>query len=69
MSKYPVPVSPKRIVSSFPSALHLSASSIAARIAWLDSGAGSMPSVRANCCAAANTSVCFTLTASMSFWS
>ena len=39
---------PKTIVSALPSALQRSASSIAARIACADSGAGSVPSVRAN---------------------
>ena len=38
---------------------------LATRMAWLDSGAGRMPSIRANCSAASKTLVCSTDTASM----
>ena len=66
MSKYPVPVSPKTMVLASPVSRHFTASSMAARIAWLLSGAGRMPSVRANSRAAAKTLVCSTETASIS---
>ena len=69
MSKYPVPVRPKTIVSARPVSLHPSASSIAQRIAWADSGAGRVASVRARSVAAPKTYVCSTLVASISFWS
>ena len=58
MSKLPWPQSPKRITRSSPASRAASASSIAARIAWAGSGAGMMPSVRANWTAAANVSFC-----------
>ena len=41
------------------------AASIATLIAWLLSGAGRIPSTRANCTAASNTEVCSTLLASI----
>jgi len=41
-----------------PASFAASASSIAARIAWAGSGAGMIPSVRANWTAAANVSRC-----------
>jgi len=63
MSKYPVPVRPNTIFFSSPVSLHLSASSIATFIAWLLSGAGSIPSTLAKVSAALNTSVCSTLLA------
>ena len=39
MSKYPVPVRPNTMVFASPVSRHFSASSMAARIAWLLSGA------------------------------
>ena len=55
-----------RIVFSSPVSLHLSASSMAARMAWLDSGAGRIPSTLAKYSAASKTLVCSTARASMS---
>ena len=43
---------------SSPVSLHLSASSMAARMAWLLSGAGNVPSARANISAASKMAVC-----------
>lgn len=50
----------EEVVFSSPVSLHFIASSIATLIAWLLSGAGRIPSVLANCSAAANTLVCST---------
>ena len=54
------------MVFSSPVSLHFMASSMATRMAWLDSGAGRMPSTRANCSAASKTLVCSTARASIS---
>ena len=54
------------MVFASPVSLHLSASSMATRMAWLLSGAGRMPSTRANCSAASKTAVCSTARASIS---
>ncbi len=48
-----------------PGLLGLQASRIASAMAWVGSGAGTMPSVRANCTAAAKHSVCGTDSASI----
>ena len=45
-----------RMTFSSPVSLQASASRIAAAIAWVGSGAGTMPSVRANCSAPAKHS-------------
>ncbi len=49
MSKWPWPQRLNRIDRDTPSSRQRIASSIAARTAWLASGAGTMPSTRANC--------------------
>ena len=58
ISKYPVPVRPKRIFLVSPVFLHSRASSIAQRMAWELYGAGRIPSIRANITAASKTFVC-----------
>ena len=52
------------MVLASPVSRHRTASSMATRMAWLDSGAGRMPSTRAKYSAASKTFVCSTLTAS-----
>ena len=52
-----------------PDSLHASASRIAAASACVGSGAGTMPSERANCSAAAKHSRCGMATASTRPWS
>ena len=52
MSKWPWPLRLNRMTFDSPDSLQASASSMAARMACADSGAGTMPSVRANCTAA-----------------
>jgi hypothetical protein len=53
-----VAAEPEQDPRASPACLAASASSITARIAWAGSGAGMIPSVRANCTAAANVSFC-----------
>ena len=53
------------MVFASPVALHLSASSIAWRMAWQDSGAGMMPSARANYTPASKVASCGTAAASI----
>ena len=65
MSKYPVPVRPKRMTFFSPVSLHFLASSIVTLMAWADSGAGRMPSTLANSIAALNTSTWLTALASL----
>ena len=54
------------MVFASPVSLHFKASSMATLMAWLLSGAGRMPSTRANSYAAWKTEVCSTETASIS---
>ena len=66
MSKWPWPDNAIMMTRFSPASFTASASSIAARIACADSGAGTMPSVCANCSAASNTRLCAQATASIS---
>ena len=69
MSKWPWPERLNRITRSSPASRASSASSIAARMACDDSGAGMRPSVRANCSAASKQAFCAYALASMKPWS
>jgi len=64
MSKCPCPHSAVRITFCSPDSAHRLASSIAAASAWVGSGAGMIPSVRAKSTAAAKHSRCDLATAS-----
>ena len=65
MSKWPCPQRLKAIVSALPSSRQRTASSIAPRTACAASGAGTMPSARANRTPASNVASCCTARASI----